>query len=82
MYILDMANTKGHVATITDGDWFPVLKSGDWLDEPSTLSQNPERNKFITSSLDATVRIWDIESKGVGIDQQLMHSYVIKHTTK
>jgi hypothetical protein len=24
MYILDMANTRGHVAAINDGDWHPT----------------------------------------------------------
>lgn len=35
-------------------------------------------NKFLTSSIDGTVRLWDIESKLVGVDQQLMQEKVTK----
>ncbi len=61
-----MANTKGHVAAITDGKWHPR-----------------ERKNFMTASLDGSIRVWDLESKLVGIDQQLMHTQIIKaYTTK
>ena len=46
-----MANTKGHVASLTDGMWHPR-----------------ENNIFITSSMDCSIRIWDLNSKPVGID--------------
>lgn len=66
MYIQDMANTKGHVAAITDGKWHPR-----------------DSQYFVTSSLDGSVRIWDLTSKLVGVDQQLMHVTLIKaHTNK
>jgi WD40 repeat protein len=51
MYIQDMANTKGHVAALTDGTWHPK-----------------QHNLFITASMDCSVRIWDMNSKPVGID--------------
>jgi WD40 repeat protein len=51
MYIQDMANTKGHVAAITDGKWHPR-----------------DAQYFMTSSLDGSIRIWDLTSKPVGID--------------
>lgn len=35
-------------------------------------------NKFLTSSIDCTVRLWDIESKLMGVDQQLMQEKVTK----
>lgn len=37
-----------------------------------------DKNKFVTSSIDGTVRLWDIESKLVGVDQQLMQERVTK----
>jgi WD repeat-containing protein 70 len=61
MYIRDTFNTKGHVSSLTDGTWHPILK-----------------NKFLTSSIDGTIRLWDIESKLVGVDQQLMQERVTK----
>ncbi len=51
MYIQDMSNTKGHVASILDGKWHPI-----------------EKKNFMTSSLDGSIRIWDIESKLTGVD--------------
>lgn len=36
------------------------------------------KNKFLTSSIDGTIRLWDIESKLVGVDQQLMQERVTK----
>mmetsp|Transcript_32825 Transcript_32825/g.37567 ORF Transcript_32825/g.37567 Transcript_32825/m.37567 type:complete len:771 (+) Transcript_32825:86-2398(+) len=36
------------------------------------------RNKFLTSSIDGTIRLWDVESKLVGVDQQLMQEKVTK----
>lgn len=35
-------------------------------------------NKFLTCSIDCTVRLWDIESKLMGVDQQLMQEKVTK----
>ncbi len=61
MYIQDMANTKGHVAALTDGKWHPN-----------------ERNLFMTSSLDGSLRVFDLLSKTVGVDQQLMQRDLIK----
>ena len=61
MYIRDTFNTKGHVSSLTDGMWHPILK-----------------NKFLTGSIDGTIRLWDIESKLVGVDQQLMQERVTK----
>ena len=61
MYIQDLANTKGHVAAITDGKWHPT-----------------ERNLFLTSSLDGSLRVFDLLSKTVGVDSQLMHRDIIK----
>ena len=46
-----MANTKGHVAALTDGMWHPT-----------------ENQFFITSSMDCTIRYWDLESKVIGVD--------------
>ena len=56
MYIQDMQKTKGHVASTTCGAWNPKVIHGD--DSPN----------FITGSLDGTIRIWDINSKAVGMD--------------
>lgn len=61
MYIQDMSNTKGHVAAINDGCWFPT-----------------DENRFCTASMDGSIRVWDIESKPTGVEQQLMHEYLIK----
>mmetsp|Transcript_26912 Transcript_26912/g.25975 ORF Transcript_26912/g.25975 Transcript_26912/m.25975 type:complete len:315 (-) Transcript_26912:621-1565(-) len=60
-YISDVAQTKGHVASITDGKFHPV-----------------EDKYFLTSSVDGSVRLWDLESKAVGVDQQLMQQVVLK----
>ena len=35
----------------------------------------------MTASLDGSIRIWDIESKGVGVDSNLMHMHIIKSFT-
>lgn len=61
MYIQDMANTKGHVASITGGQWHP--KSAQ---------------EFITCSLDGSVRIWDVEGKLHGLEQNLPHKQILK----
>jgi WD40 repeat protein len=37
-----------------------------------------ESHLFLTASLDGSLRVWDLESKTVGIDQQLMHTQLIK----
>jgi WD40 repeat protein len=36
------------------------------------------KNKFMTSSMDGTLRLWDVEGKLVGVDQQLMQEKVTK----
>jgi WD40 repeat protein len=46
-----MLNTKGHVASITAGQFHPKTKE-----------------VFITSSLDGSVRQWDINSELYGVD--------------
>jgi WD repeat-containing protein 70 len=40
-----------------------------------------DKNIFMTSSLDSTIRIWDITSKPIGIEQNLMQRDVIKLRT-
>ena len=40
-----------------------------------------DRNFFITSGRDSTIRIWDIYSKPMGIDQELMQTTVLKART-
>ena len=40
-----------------------------------------ERNLFITSSRDSTIREWDIYSKPMGIDQEIMQSTVLRAKT-
>ena len=37
-----------------------------------------DKNKWITSSLDGTIRIWDITSKPYGISQNLCQEHVVK----
>ena len=37
-----------------------------------------QNNKFLTSSIDGTVRLWDAESKEIGVDAQLMQEKVTK----
>lgn len=36
------------------------------------------KTKFMTCSIDGTIRLWDIESKLMGVDQQLMQEKVTK----
>ena len=33
-----------------------------------------DKQHFMTSSNDGSIRIWDVESKLVGVDQNLMHN--------
>ena len=40
-----------------------------------------EKNLFITSSRDSTIRIWDIYSKQIGIDRDIMQSSVLRVKT-
>ena len=40
-----------------------------------------EKNLFITSSRDSTIRIWDIYSKQIGIDRDIMQSCVLRVKT-
>ncbi len=61
MYLHDMNNTKGHVATIHDGKWNPKSEC-----------------LFMTCSQDGTLRQWDLNSKPVGMDQNLAHQLLIK----
>jgi WD40 repeat protein len=44
MYIIDMTNTKGHVANLGNAVWSPT-----------------EKDIFMTSGADSTIRIWDVE---------------------
>jgi len=37
-----------------------------------------QKNKFLTSSIDGTIRLWDVESKLMGVDGQLMQEKVTK----
>jgi WD40 repeat protein len=56
----------------TKGHTYP-LTDGKW---------HPlERNLFITSGRDSTVRMWDIYSKPMGIDQELMQTTILKAKT-
>ena len=32
-----------------------------------------EKKNFMTASLDGSIRLWDIESKTVGVDSNIMH---------
>lgn len=61
MYIQDMANTKGHVASITGGMFHPK-----------------QADIFLTSSLDGSVRQWDLNAKLYGMDQNLPQRDVLK----
>lgn len=61
MYIQDMANTKGHVAAITGGQWHP--KSNE---------------EFLTASIDGSLRLWDVNGKLHGMEQNLPHKQIIK----
>lgn len=54
MYISDMANTKGHIASITAGSFHPK-----------------DPNLFITSSLDSTLRQWDVRTPLYGMGEEL-----------
>jgi WD40 repeat protein len=56
----------------TKGHTYP-LTDGKW--HPS------ERNLFITAGRDSTVRIWDIYSKPMGIDQEIMQTTILKAKT-
>ena len=56
-----MGNTKGHVASITAGQFHPKVKE-----------------LFITSSLDGSVRQWDINTQLYGVDQNLPSIDTIK----
>ena len=40
-----------------------------------------ERNIFLTSSVDATIRLWDIYSKQLGIDSDIAHKNIFKVKT-
>ena len=61
-----------HDITNTKGHTFP-LTDGKW---------HPiERNIFITSSRDSTIRIWDIYSKQMGIDLEIMQSTILRAKT-
>lgn len=40
-----------------------------------------ERSKFITSSRDSTIRIWDLYGKQMGIDLEIMQSTILKAKT-
>lgn len=56
----------------TKGHTYP-LTDGKW---------HPfERNLFITSGRDSTVRIWDIYSKPMGIDQEIMQTSILRAKT-
>jgi len=47
-----------------------MIRDGQW---------NPvEQGIFMTCSLDSTVRIWDVNAKKVGIEQQIPHKTIIK----
>eukprot|EP01071_Lankesteria_metandrocarpae_P011039 Lankesteria_metandrocarpae@DN539_c0_g1_i1.p1 len=41
-----------------------------------------DREKFLTASMDATVRIWDVNAKPYGIDQYLPHLHCLKAIDK
>lgn len=61
-----------HDIANTKGHTFP-LTDAKW--HPN------ERAYFITSARDSTVRIWDINSKPMGLDQELMQIQVLKAKT-
>jgi len=41
-----------------------------------------DRNWFITSSIDSTIRIWDTTSELYGLDRSLKNTYLIKFKDK
>ena len=47
-----------------------MVKSGQW--------SPVDNNVFMTCSLDSTVRLWDVTSKLMGVEQQLAHKVVMK----
>lgn len=61
-----------HDISNTKGHTFP-LTDGKW--HPN------DRRYFITSSIDSTIRIWDINSRPQGIDSELMQSRILKPKT-
>ena len=61
-----------HDISHTKGHTYP-LTDGKW---------HPlERNLFITSARDSTIRIWDIYAKPMGIDQELMQVNILRAKT-
>lgn len=61
-----------HDISNTKGHTYP-LTDGKW---------HPiERNIFITSARDSTIRIWDIYAKPMGIDQELMQVNILRAKT-
>ena len=32
-----------------------------------------DKRIFMTASLDGSIRLWDVQSKGVGVDSHIMH---------
>lgn len=61
-----------HDISNTKGHTFP-LTDGKW--HPS------QKNLFITSSRDSTIRIWDIYSKQMGIDLEIMQTTILRAKT-
>lgn len=61
-----------HDISHTKGHTYP-LTDGKW--HPA------ERNIFITSARDSTIRLWDIYSKPMGIDQELMQNTILRAKT-
>jgi WD40 repeat protein len=61
-----------HDISKTRGHTFP-LTDGKW--HPS------DRNYFITSSRDSTIRVWDLYSKPNGIHAELTHTHILRAKT-
>jgi len=61
-----------HDISHTKGHTYP-LTDGKW--------HPMERNIFITSARDSTIRIWDIYAKPMGIDQELMQVSILRAKT-
>jgi WD repeat-containing protein 70 len=61
-----------HDISNTKGHTYP-LTDGKW--------HPMDKSMFITSSRDSTIRIWDLNSKPVGIDQELMQTTILKAKT-
>ncbi len=61
-----------HDISHTKGHTYP-LTDGKW--------HPMERNLFITSARDSTIRIWDIYAKPMGIDQELMQVSILRAKT-